>query len=61
MLITYYDKQQEDIVHLQNVKDLVISLDHESGLLELAYKFGRCYFSNKMPITTSIAIGEEND
>lgn len=61
MFISYFDKQQDDFILIKNVKDLVLSFGHETGLLELAYKVGRCYFSNKMPITTSIAIGEEND
>ena len=61
MLITYYDKQQLDFISIKNAKDVLVSFDYETGLLELSYKVGRCYFSNEMPITTSIAIGDEND
>ena len=61
MVITYYDRQTEKFVHIKNVKDVCISLDHETGLLEIAYKVGRCYFPVKLPITTKIAIGDVND
>lgn len=61
MTITYYDKRKEDIVHLKSAKEIVISLDHETGLLEMTYKVERCYFTNYIPITSSIVIGDEND
>lgn len=61
MLISYFNRQEEEFVHIKNVKDVCISLDHDTGLLEIAYKVSRCYFSVKLPITTSIGIGDEND
>ena len=61
MRITYYDKQEHDFVSIKNVRDIIISLDYETGFLKLDYKVERLYFSQKMPITTVISIGDEND
>ena len=61
MLISYFDREEEAFAHIKNVKDVCISLDYDTGLLEIAYKVSRCYFSVKLPITTSIGIGDEND
>lgn len=59
MCITYYDKKEQDIKHIRNVEDMVISLDHETGLLTITYQVNRVFLSVNMPITSSIAIDNE--
>ena len=61
MCITYYDRKEQDIRHIRNVEDMVISLEHETGLLTITYQVNHIFFSVNMPITSSIAIGEEYD
>lgn len=59
MFISYYDKKEQDIMRIKDVEEIAISLDYETGLLMLTYEINNAYFSIKLPVTTSIVIGDE--
>lgn len=61
MIISYYDKKEKRIKDIMDVEEIAISLDYETGLLMLRYEINHLYFSIKLPITTPIVIGGEND